>query len=173
MKKKLDKQVDRKPAEITGRRDFLSKLWKVLGLVALAELAFFIYNLLRPAKKAVNVSQSLIRTAGSVSDFAVNSVTTDRVNKYYLIRYEDGGFMALSLICSHLGCSVIWDENNKEFNCPCHSSAFNKYGNVLNSPAPRPLDYYPVIVEGGKVKIDMTQKKRRKKFEKNQLTYAI
>jgi Rieske Fe-S protein len=173
MKHIKNKQEDTKPTAMTNRRNFLSKLLKVLGLVALAELAFFIYNLLSPARKTGNVSQSLIKTAGSVSDFAINSVTADRINKYYLVRYDDGGFLALSLICSHLGCSVIWDEKKNEFDCPCHSSAFNKYGNVLNSPAPRPLDYYQVTIEEGKVKIDMSQKTKRKKFEKSQLTYAI
>ena len=90
-----------------------------------------------------------------------------------LVRSEDGGFLALSLICSHLGCSVLWDKTKNQFICPCHSSAFDKLGNVINSPAPRALDYYPVIIEAGKVKIDMSQKKKRKKFEKNQVTYAI
>jgi cytochrome b6-f complex iron-sulfur subunit len=57
--------------------------------------------------------------------------------------------------------------------CPCHSSAFDKFGSVINSPAPRPLDYFPLTVEAGKVKIDLNQKTKRKKFEKNQVTYAI
>jgi cytochrome b6-f complex iron-sulfur subunit len=156
-----------------SRRDFLSKLWKILGLVASAELAIFTYNLLRPGKKKPENQLALLRVAGSVDDFQKNSVTPDRINKYYLIRYDDGGFMALSLICSHLGCSVLWNEEKKQFICPCHSSAFDNHGSVINSPAPRPLDYFPVIIEEGKVKIDMSQKMKRKKFEKNQLTYAI
>jgi cytochrome b6-f complex iron-sulfur subunit len=157
-----------------NRRAFLSKLWKILGIVALAELALFVYNLLQPAKKTSDdANPALIKTAGNVSDFAMNSVTADRINKYYLIRYEDGGFLALSLTCSHLGCSVNWEEAKKEFVCPCHSSSFDKLGNVMNSPAPRPLDYYRVIIDAGKVKIDMSTKIRRRKFEKSQMTYAI
>jgi cytochrome b6-f complex iron-sulfur subunit len=158
----------------TNRRAFLSKLWKILGIVALAELALFIYNLLQPAKKNSDAANpALIKTAGNVSDFALNSVTADRINKYYLIRYEDGGFLALSLTCSHLGCSVNWEETKKEFICPCHSSSFDKQGDVVNAPAPRPLDYYRVIIEAGKVKIDLSTKIRRRKFEKSQMTYAI
>ena len=86
---------------------------------------------------------------------------------------EDGGFLALSLICSHLGCSVMFDEVKKQFICPCHSSAFDNLGNVINSPAPRALDYFPVSIEAGKVVVDTGQKKKRKKFESNQVTYAI
>jgi cytochrome b6-f complex iron-sulfur subunit len=174
MNKKIIKHTGSKEPEKTGRREFLSKIWGILGLVALAELAFFTISMLRPGKKNLKDNPGVnIKVAGAIEDFPVNSVTPDRVNKYFLIRSEDGGFLALSLICSHLGCSVLWDQTKNQFICPCHSSAFDRLGNVINSPAPRPLDYFPVIIEGGKVKIDMTQKKKRKKFEKNQVTYAI
>jgi len=159
--------------EFSGRRAFLSKTMKILGLVAFGELALFTFGLLKTGKKDPDEEKSSsMKIIGVVEDFPRNSVTPDRINKFYLIRYEDGGFLALSLICSHLGCSVLWDETKKEFVCPCHSSAFDKLGNVMNSPAPRPLDYFPVLIEAGKVKIDISTKKKRKKFEKSQLTYA-
>ena len=173
MKQKIIKQYNLKDPEKTGRREFLSKIWNILGLIALAELGVFIASMLRPGKKEFKNSAGTIKVIGSVADFPENSVTPDRINKFFLVRAEDGGFLALSLTCSHLGCSVLWEEAKKQFICPCHSSAFDKVGNVINSPAPRPLDYFPVIIEAGKVKIDMSQKKKRKKFEKTQVTYAI
>jgi cytochrome b6-f complex iron-sulfur subunit len=173
MKQKRNKQSVQKEPDKTGRRDFLSKAWKVLGLVALVELAFFSVSMLRPGRKNKKNSSSLLKTIGSVEDFPKNSVTPDRVNKFFLVRADDGGFLALSLTCSHLGCSVIWDQVKNQFLCPCHSSAFNKFGGVINSPAPRPLDYFPVTIEAGKIKIDLGQKTKRKKFEKSQVTYAI
>jgi Rieske Fe-S protein len=156
---------------LNGRRAFLSKAWKLLGIVALGELVFFTFNLLKTGKKTNN-ENSLLKIIGGVEDFPKNSVTADRINKFYLIRYEDGGFLALSLTCSHLGCSVLWDESKKEFVCPCHSSSFDNFGNVMSSPAPRPLDYYRIFIESGKVTIDMSAKMKRKKFVKSQLTYA-
>ena len=168
-----NKIVEKKGPEPIRRRDFLLKIWKLLGIVALVELGFFTVNLLRPGKKNMKNNPSDLRVLGSVEDFPKNSVTPDRINKLFLIRLEDGGFLAISLICSHLGCSVLWDDTKKQFICPCHSSAFDKYGSVINSPAPRPLDYFPVIIEAGKVKIDMSRKMKRKKFEKSQVTYAI
>jgi cytochrome b6-f complex iron-sulfur subunit len=158
----------------TGRREFFSQLWSILGVVALGELVFFTLSMLRPGKKFQNENPtSSIKIAGNVADFAVNSVIADRINKYFLIRMADGGFLALSLTCSHLGCSVLWEEEKKQFICPCHSSAFDKTGNVINSPAPRPLDYYPVSISAGKVMVDTGQKIKRRQFEKNQVTYAI
>jgi Rieske Fe-S protein len=161
-------------SEKTGRRDFLTGIWKWLGLVALAELAWLTVSMLRPGKKNLQDNPgALVREIGAVDDFPVNSVTPDRINKIFLVRTEDGGFLALSLICSHLGCSVIWDDAAGAFNCPCHSSSFDRLGNVMNSPAPRALDYYPVLIEAGKVKIDTGRKMKRRKFERNQVTYAI
>jgi cytochrome b6-f complex iron-sulfur subunit len=174
MDQKRKIQTVKNEPENTVRREFLSRIWSILGLVALSEVAFFTISMLRPGKKNLKDNPDVnIKIAGNVEDFPFNSVTPDRVNKYFLIRAEDGGFLALSLICSHLGCSVLWDKTKNQFICPCHSSAFDKVGNVINSPAPRPLDYFPVIIEEGKVKIDMSQKKKRKKFEKNQVSYAI
>ncbi|MFN8257055.1 MAG: Rieske (2Fe-2S) protein [Bacteroidales bacterium] len=168
------KNPDIQQIDSPDRRNFFKKAWKILGLIAAAEFSFLTINMFKNGKESSdkNLNASL-KVIGNVEDFPVNSVTTDRVNKLYLIRENDGAFLALSLICSHLGCTVVWNEIDKKFVCPCHSSMFDKHGDVLNSPAPRPLDYYPVIVEGGKVKIDFNQKTKRKKFENNQLTYVI
>jgi len=158
----------------SGRRNFLKQAWKILGLVAAAEIGVFIVSLLKPTRELHKDSQrSTIKIIGNVEDFPVNSVTPDRINKLYLIRQSDGGFLALSLTCSHLGCSVMWDAAKDQFICPCHSSSFDKVGNVLGSPAPRPLDYFPVTIEEGKVTVDISLKTKRRKFEKKQLTYAI
>jgi len=157
----------------SGRREFVRKLWRWLGLVALAELIFFTFSMLRPGKKSSEESGTLLKVAGNIEDFPAGSVTADRVSKYFLIRTSDGGFLALSIICSHLGCSVLWNEEENQFICPCHSSAFDNLGNVINSPAPRALDYFPVVIEEGKVKVDLSRKIKRREFEKKQVTYAI
>jgi cytochrome b6-f complex iron-sulfur subunit len=157
-----------------GRRNFLKKAWKVLGLVAAAELLFFLFSLLKPSRE-INKSRpdSTLRVIGNVEDFPPGSVTPDRINRIYIVRENDGGFLALSIICPHLGCSVIWDETRRQFDCPCHSSAFDQHGVVLSSPAPRPLDYYPVMITEGKVTVDLTQKVKRESFEPRQMTYAV
>ncbi len=161
-------------SEKSGRRDFLKNSWKILGLIGAVELSVFTINLLSPITgKNKRSASSTIKEVGNVDDFSINSVTTDRANKLFLVRESDGGFLALSLTCSHLGCSVLWNESKNQFICPCHSSAFNKFGEVINSPAPRPLDFFPIIIEEGKIKIDINQKTKRSQFEKNQLTYAI
>ncbi len=46
-------------------------------------------------------------------------------------------FTALSLVCTHLGCTV--EENVTGFACPCHGSRYDGNGYVLKGPADRPL----------------------------------
>jgi cytochrome b6-f complex iron-sulfur subunit len=157
-----------------GRRSFLKQLWRILGLVAAAELVFFIISLLRPSRDTrKGKTGTTIIVIGNIDDFPPGSVTADRVNRLYIVRDSEGGFLALSIICPHLGCSVLWDETRSQFDCPCHSSAFDRQGVVLSSPAPRPLDYFPVILEEGKVKVDLSRKTKRKEFELRQVTYAV
>ncbi len=62
------------------------------------------------------------------------------------------GFVALSAICTHLGCIVEYDPE-KEIWCPCHAAFFDLRGNVKSGPAPRPLPSFPVAVVGGKVMV--------------------
>ncbi len=47
--------------------------------------------------------------------------------------HDEKEFSALSLVCTHLGCSVEKDANG--FTCPCHGSRFDADGKVLQGPA--------------------------------------
>ena len=64
---------------------------------------------------------------------------------------EDGKVYALSLVCTHLGCTV--NVTPGDLVCPCHGSVFNRRGVVLQGPAARPLRALPVEEHGDFVEI--------------------
>jgi cytochrome b6-f complex iron-sulfur subunit len=159
--------------DLDSRREFLQKLWKGLGVVAAFEFAAVFFGFLFSGKgdnKKIEPKQLI--EAGGVDSFQKNSVTVFRGGRFYLARLSDGGFIALSLRCTHLGCSINWEDDKKRFICPCHSSAFYINGEVQNPPAPNALDYFPVFIENGIVKVDIGTKLARSRFEKSQVTYA-
>ena len=155
-----------------NRRSFLNILWIILGGVALAEFVAVAFAFLRPGKaKILKEKTETIVTAGAVERFAPNSVTAFVRGKFYLVCLEDGGFLALSRTCTHLGCSVPWIEKEMKFACPCHGSAFDITGNVLDAPAPRALDIYPISIENKIVKVDTSTPIKRNTFRKDQVAY--
>jgi len=68
-----------------------------------------------------------------------------------VVRIGEREVKAISTVCSHLGCTVYWQKDKKEFFCPCHNGRFDKDGNVLAGPPPTPLDSYEVELEGENV----------------------
>jgi cytochrome b6-f complex iron-sulfur subunit len=157
-------------AKDPSRRSFLSKLWIGLGLVALAEVVAVVFAFLRSNKSKVRKADShAMVTAGAVDKFEPNSVTAFVRGRFFLARLEDGGFLALSRKCTHLGCTVPWVEKEMKFACPCHGSAFDITGSVINSPAPRPLDIYPISIENNVVKVDTSKPIKRDQFKISQV----
>jgi cytochrome b6-f complex iron-sulfur subunit len=153
------------------RREFLGTAWKWLGVLAAAEFAVVLGAYLWPRKGSGEGSKSAVVEAGPVAEFTPYSVTPFPQGRFYLVRLADGGFLALSSKCSHLGCTVPWNEQTKTFPCPCHASVFEMDGEVRNPPAPRPLDLLPITIEGGVVKVDTAKHIQRQKFEPSQVVY--
>ena len=63
-------------------------------------------------------------------------------------------FMALYQRCVHLGCRVPWCVASTRFECPCHKSRYNRWGEYQDGPAPRGLDRFPVSIDKGRVMVD-------------------
>ncbi|MFQ5613660.1 MAG: ubiquinol-cytochrome c reductase iron-sulfur subunit [Anaerolineae bacterium] len=148
------------------RRQFIGIAWvaSILALAAQATNAFvkFMTPELEPGAFGTRVR------AGELNEFEVGSVHFFREGRFFLVRLEEG-FLALYRKCTHLGCAVPWDEELGKFNCPCHSSLFNKKGEVLSGPAPRPLDYFPAEIVGDEVFVDTGRLMTRREFDETQV----
>jgi cytochrome b6-f complex iron-sulfur subunit len=155
-----------------SRRSFLSKLWILLGALAFAEIIALVITFFKPrAPRTLAAGQDAVIVAGAVDNFEPGTVSAFVRGKFYLARMEDGGFLAMSRTCTHLSCSVPWVSGENKFICPCHSSAFDIKGDVINPPAPRALDLYPIAIENNVIKVDTRKPVKRSAFSADQVSY--
>lgn len=56
-------------------------------------------------------------------------------------------------ICTHLGCTVDWNDQQSRFICPCHGSQYDAEGRVLQGPAQRSLPLITVVVKKNQVRL--------------------
>jgi cytochrome b6-f complex iron-sulfur subunit len=64
----------------------------------------------------------------------------------FLTKLENNEYSALLLQCTHRACEVR--PTGQELECPCHGSVFSHTGEVLESPAERPLRRFQVLEDG-------------------------
>jgi len=156
---------------MTTRRTFLQRFWIVLGGVALLEYVAIAFDFLRPHRLLRGEAPGVVM-AGPTARFAAGTVTAFPAGRFYLARLEDGGFIAISRVCTHLGCTVPWDAGERRFKCPCHASSFDIEGAVLSPPAPRALDRYAVRIENDVVKVDTSRPLRAGRDADARAVYA-
>lgn len=71
-----------------------------------------------------------------------------------LIRKSQNEIVALSGVCTHLGCIVKYHEDAKQLVCPCHGAKYDQGGRVLGGPAPKPLTAYNARIEAGNIVVE-------------------
>jgi cytochrome b6-f complex iron-sulfur subunit len=162
----LEKQIH--PAK-PRRRTFFTWLWGTLITIGCIEIGWVVGTIFKSRKQREETKRAehLIE-AGLIENYEPGSVTAVPEGQFYISRLDDGSFIALSKNCTHLGCSVPWDEKKQTFVCPCHGSTFDQTGKVLSSPAIRPLDYFPARIENGLLRVDIATPLKRQAFDPSQ-----
>lgn len=142
------------------RRNFMSIVtWAIGGLIGVGLGIPGIAYILGPAKKS-DEDQDWIRL-GLTSKVELNTPTLFKTSitkqtgwisneeeiSVYILTDNGRDYIAMSNICTHLGCRVRWISENEQFFCPCHTAVFDKNGDVASGPPPRPLDRYKVKIE--------------------------
>ena len=93
--------------------------------------------------------------AGQTSKFAVGTATWFSCSRTFVLR-DAAGLYAMTSICTHEQCDVMFAPATHDFQCPCHLSTFDFNGAVTMSPATAPLVHYLVTVDAdGNVIVDL------------------
>lgn len=138
-----------------NRRVFLKKIVKFLFLllsVFLVVSGLIIFKPSNPKRKEYKFYQI---SADKIPRDGVKKIeiTVENLNKslkVFLVKTENS-LIALSPMCTHLGCSVNYDRNSMEFLCPCHGGRYDINGNVIAGPPKESLHRLPVKIENKKV----------------------
>jgi cytochrome b6-f complex iron-sulfur subunit len=156
------------PSLVT-RRNFLKMGVGTLGAVVLLEFGGASMLFMKP--RSLDGEFGGLVKAGPVESFPLGSVVEYPAGRFFLVRSNSGGFLAVYRRCTHLGCTVDWEQDQNRFFCPCHASSFDMQGDVENPPAPRALDTFPLQIEDGQVIVDTGHVQKRERFAPEQLAY--
>lgn len=124
-----------------SRRKFIGTL--ILSLAGIFSLGKFLSPRVLQKKALLRVAQA---------DLPLHGALVYKEARVAVMREGDVVY-ALSLVCTHLGCTV--NVTSTELVCPCHGSSFDRQGTVLKGPADRQLlryrveergDYFEVVV---------------------------
>ena len=156
-----------------SRRDFIKATAAVIGgligtVIAIPSIAY----LLSPAMKEEEDTASI--DLGPLEKYPVGiptrfETTRTRVNGWertatnyglFVVRKSESEVRVFSDICTHLGCRVSWHADQEHYISPCHDGHFDKMGDVVSGPPPRPLDEYVTRIENGNLFVTLPAFKR-------------
>ena len=59
------------------------------------------------------------------------------LRRYGCYRDEEGKLHRVDIRCTHMGCELLWNSEERTWDCPCHGSRFDYDGNLIDNPAKR------------------------------------
>ncbi|MBI2885152.1 MAG: Rieske 2Fe-2S domain-containing protein [Candidatus Omnitrophica bacterium] len=139
------------PKEFVSRRAFLRYLLKG-GVLALFGAAFYpVARYLAPPRLSEVTVSSVV--AAKVGELATNTARIFRFGNRpaILVNTPYGDLRAFSAVCTHLNCTVQYNEEASGIWCACHNGKFDLNGQVVSGPPPRPLEAYQVHVRGDEI----------------------
>lgn len=137
--------------ETGTRRKFLLSCVGGIFTAAIGAILYPVYKYLAPRRESgpgekVTFPESEVRP-GEAKFFQFRGETG------VIVRKNDGELVALSAVCTHLGCIVQWQKDKQDFLCPCHGGRFSPAGTVISGPPPRPLAGLAITVANGTITV--------------------
>ena len=151
----LNGDAPEETSEEISRRSFLSLGMAAIGAVYVGAIGYPVYKYLAtPAQRSAETAAVTSTTLEGADQLPNNSALMFKfgTKPAMLIRHEDGNFVALEAVCTHLACTVKYEPENRRIFCACHGGVYDaKTGANVSGPPPIPLTQYKVEVENGRI----------------------
>lgn len=155
----LPTNIIEEPGETRTRRAFLAAAG-VAGLAYTAALAYPIYRYLAsPEEMAMNATAVTEVTLKDAQKLPAGSVLMFKFGPApaMLIHHLDGRWIALTAVCTHLGCTVQYEPQADRIHCACHGGVYDPYtGANVSGPPPKPLKVFKAAVNDTGVEVSRT-----------------
>lgn len=148
-------EVDKGWREVpVSRRAFIGSAMIGSALAAAAGIIYPLARYLLPESKGGGGKKETYTVSLNEIHVGEARFFTFKRKAALLIRKTDTDIVALSAVCTHLGCIVKFHEDTKQLVCPCHGAKYDQSGRVLAGPAPKPLAAYNTRIEAGNVIVE-------------------
>jgi menaquinol-cytochrome c reductase iron-sulfur subunit len=148
-----------------NRRSFLAALLGVgsvfiTALLSVPLVRFALFPLIRRTTELKGSPLGGVGEFESANEPLMRTIQIEQVDGWrkaisekavYITKDGQGRLVVLSSICPHLGCTVPWNKEKKQFICPCHGGTFAADGSRVNGPSLRGMDTLNTSVENGQL----------------------
>ena len=142
--------------EVKTRRAFLAAAGAA-GVCYVAALAYPVYRYLAsPSEMALSAAAVTEVTLKDAQKLPAGSVLMFKfgTSPAMLIHHADSSWVALTAVCTHLGCTVQYEPQMDRIHCACHGGVYNAYtGANVSGPPPKPLKLFKVAVNDTGVEV--------------------
>jgi menaquinol-cytochrome c reductase iron-sulfur subunit len=149
-------------SSVEDRRSFLGALLSVgsifvAALLSVPLLRFALFPLIRQTTDLKRSPVGSVSELSSLTEPVMHTIQIDQIDGWrktisekavYITKDRRDQLCVLSSICPHLGCTVPWNKEKKQFICPCHGGTFSSDGSRISGPSQRGMDTLDTSVQG-------------------------
>jgi menaquinol-cytochrome c reductase iron-sulfur subunit len=148
-----------------NRRSFFGTLLTVgsvfVGaLLSVPLIRFAIFPLIRRTTELKSSPVGSLSEFKSLTEPAMRTIQIEQIDGWrktvsekvvYVTNDQQNQLRVLTSICPHLGCTVPWNKEKKQFICPCHGGTFSADGSRISGPSQRGMDTLGTSVQDGQL----------------------
>jgi menaquinol-cytochrome c reductase iron-sulfur subunit len=163
----ITKGLEADGTPVRSRRSFLGVLLGigsalVGGLLAVPLIRFALFPLIRRTTDVKNSPLGPLADFSSITEPVMRTIQIEQVDGWrkavsekvvYVTKDQQGQTRVLTSVCPHLGCTVPWNKERKQFVCPCHGGTFQPDGTRVSGPSLRGMDSLETSVESGQLTV--------------------